>query len=748
MAFNNSIYRSPWARFLEWSQRVELVGRLTFFLVLASVASGILTYVAISTSSPFGPDPQTVLILLLIDLLLLLSLGIVVSRRLVILWLERRRGSAGSHLHTRMVLLFGLVAVAPAIIVSVFSALFFNIGLDSWFNERVSTAIDESVAVAESYLQEHQQKIRAEVLEMANELDRNALEIRNDKARFRSLLRSQASIRNLSEAIVFNRKGDILARSGLSFSMEFDLVDPSDLVLASQGNVVVITAENAERVRALVRLDRFVDTYLYVGSYVDSSVLIHADKTKSAAAEYQRLERDRGDLQITFALIFIVVALLLLLTAVLVALLFASRLVGPVSNLVNAAEEVSEGNLSARVPEGPEGDEIGGLSRAFNRMTSQLEGQRTELMAANEKLDTRRRFTEAVLSGVSSAVIGISFDGTVNLPNRAALSQLETTLENLIGKNLFDFLPELKNIFKNIQSFPDKLVSGQIEIERNNRIRTLHYRISAELSETNTDSFVVTFDDVTDLLTAQRNAAWSDIARRIAHEIKNPLTPIQLSAERLQKKYLSEVGSDKDVFKECTDTIIRQVNDIGSLIDEFSSFARMPAPVFKSVDFVKLVKQSIFLQEVSNQDIEYITQLPSSPLIYNCDSRQISQVFTNLLLNSSQAIDGRLIKNINSSKGKIFINLTQSKHRMQVEIIDNGVGLPKDIQNRLVEPYVTTKEKGTGLGLAIVAKVVDDHDGDLHISNNTLGGATVKLNFPLDGREKRSNHSPKDKDSM
>ena len=340
-----------------------------------------------------------------------------------------------------MVLLFSIVAVAPAIIVAVFSALFFNFGLQSWFNERVRTALEESVAVAEAYTREHRNLIRAEVLTMAGEINRQAAQIRNDPQAFRLLLDAETATRNLQEAIVFTRQGDILARAGLSFSMQFDLVSPGDLERAAQGEIVVITTDDDERVRALMRLDRLVDSYLYIGRFVDSRVLIHADKTKSAAAEYQRLESERSGIQITFVLIFIVVALLLLLAAVWVALVFSSRLAGPISNLVQAAGRVREGELSVRVPEGRVDNEIGSLSRAFNRMTSQLENQRTELIDANQQLDTRRRFTEAVLSGVSSGVIGLDADGRINLPNRSAVQLLETRTEALVGAYLVEVLP-------------------------------------------------------------------------------------------------------------------------------------------------------------------------------------------------------------------------------------------------------------------------------------------------------------------
>ena len=720
-------------RIVAWARSAELPRRLAVLLALAAVTSGVLTYAALSGSSPFGPDPQTAMSLLLVDLVLILSLGVVVSRRLVRLWLERRRGSAGSRLHTRMVLLFGLVAVAPAIVVSVFSALFFNFGLEAWFNERVQTALDESVAVAQSYLAEHRNQIRAEVLSMASEINRQAATIRNDPEAFRRLLTAEAARSNLPEAVVFNRNGAVLVRAGLSFSMQFDLVSQEELERAAQGEVVVVTTNDDERVRALVRIDRLVDTYLFVGRFVDSRVLIHANRTLSAVAEYQRLQSERGTIQVTFALIFIVVALLLLLASVWVALIFASRLSGPVSSLVQAAERVREGELSVRVPEGPADDEIGTLSRAFNRMTSQLEGQRTELMTANQQLDDRRRFTEAVLSGVSSGIIGLDAAGKVNLPNRASIQLLDTAAEDLVGTDFAAAVPEMAALLADARERPWRLAQGQVSIARKGNAHTLLVRIAAERSGEEVSGFVVTFDDVTELLTAQRNAAWADIARRIAHEIKNPLTPIQLSAERLRRKYRNEVASDPEVFEQCTETIIRQVGDIGRMIDEFSSFARMPAPVFRDENLAELIKQALFLQEVANPGIRYRTELPPGPVVLHCDSRQIAQVLTNLLLNAAEAIAGREPpgKGRRLPPGEIVVRVTADDAVATLEVMDNGCGLPAGDRSRLTEPYVSTRVKGTGLGLAIVVKVIDDHGGRLALADRPGGGAIVRVAFPL-----------------
>ncbi|MBT4710491.1 MAG: PAS domain-containing sensor histidine kinase [Alphaproteobacteria bacterium] len=734
MATESHFEAPPRSRIMGWARALDLGRNLPVGLAIAAFFSGVATYAALTGSSPFGPDPQTVQTLLLVDLVLVLLLGVVVSIRLVRLWIQRRRDIAGARLHTRIVGLFSLVAVAPAIIVAVFSALFFNFGIESWFSERVGTALDESVAVADAYLIEHRNQVRGEVLSMAGELNRQAGEIRNDPVRLRQMLATEAAIHDIPEAIVFQRDGTILARAGLTFSMEFDLLRdiPANLDRAAQGEVVVLTKDDDERVRALIRLDRWVDTYLYVGRLVDAQVLVHAGQTRSAVAEYQRLEDERSRIQITFVLIYIVVALLLLLAAVWVGLVFASRLINPVSTLIRAAEKVRGGDLGARVPEGPADDELASLGRAFNRMTSQLESQRSELMEANQQLNTRRRFTEAVLSGVSSGVIGLDTDGNINLPNRSAIQLLNVSADSLIGEPFSQAVPEMAPLLAEARERPGRKAQAQVNMVRGARPHVLMVRVTADRKDDAITGFVVTFDDVTELVAAQRSAAWSDIARRIAHEIKNPLTPIQLSAERLKRKYMHEIGTDPEVFRQCTETIIRQVSDIGRMIDEFSSFARMPAPVFHMADLVEVARQGLFLQQVAHPGVEYTTEFPADAVDVYCDSRQVAQVLTNLLLNAAEAISGRDKPDDGSElpSGKIILRVTAGADEAMLEVLDNGRGLPEEDRNRLTEPYVSTRLKGTGLGLAIVAKVMEDHKGTISIEDRAEGGACVRLVFP------------------
>jgi two-component system nitrogen regulation sensor histidine kinase NtrY len=495
-------------------------------------------------------------------------------------------------------------------------------------------------------------------------------------------------------------------------------------------------------VRALVRLDAFADTFLYVGRLVDPRVLGHMDQTRDAAKIYEELEGKRADLQISFALIFVVVALLLLLAAVWVGLAFANYLTRPIGGLIAAADRVGAGDLTARVGEAEGLDEIGSLSRSFNRMTGRLESQQSELLEANRQIDSRRRFIEAVLAGVSSGVIGLSPEGRVTHSNRRACNLLSAKPEALQGEELQNLLPGTAELVSRARRRSGRVGERQITVsESSGGSRTLLVRVAPELDERRILGFVVTLDDITELLAAQRKAAWADVARRIAHEIKNPLTPIQLSAERLKRKYLSQIENDPETFQTCTDTIVRHVGDIGRMVDEFSSFARMPAPVMDDADLVQLVDQAVFLQQLVDQavflqrnahpEIKINVKRPGQPVTASCDSQQIARALTNLLQNAIDAIAAkRAEEDCAPASGRIEIELFEDESCRAIIIEDDGPGLPKAERERLTEPYITTRKKGTGLGLAIVKKIMEDHSGDLRLEDGPDGGARVTLMFP------------------
>ncbi len=723
-----------YARVSQWGRRVGLGRKLSIALTVIALGFAFATYATITGSSPLGADTQTVLILLQIDLVLFLLLGLVVARSLVGLWIERRRGQVGSRLHMRLAMLFSLIALAPAIIVSVFSAVFFNFGMENWFNDRVKTAIVESRAVAEAYLKEHKQVIRGDVLSMARDLERALPLLTENPRQFSRILAGQGLVRNLSEIYVFDGSGRILAKWALGFVIDRDPVAPEIIERARSGEVVLLTSEADDRLRAIIKLDRFVDAFLYVGRFVEPRVLEHIDKTERAAAEYANIEGRRSSIEITFAMIFILVGMLLLFVAIWVGLVFANRLSRPISDLAGAAERVRAGDLSARVEEGPDSDELGLLSRAFNRMTDQLEGQRHELVQANRQLDERRHFIETVLGGVSAGVIGVDAEGRINLANRSACSLLAMDIDEQIGADISEVVPELSAMIGDAHTRPNRLVEAQISMQRVGRDRTLLVRLAADVVDRKVSGFVITFDDITELVAAQRKAAWSDVARRIAHEIKNPLTPIQLAAERLRRKYMNEITSDPETFSNCTDTIIRQVGDIGRMVDEFSAFARMPRPEMERENIGKICREALVLPRSAHPEIEFVSDIPGDPVMITGDSRQLSQVLTNLIQNAIDAIDGRVADGqAELAAGEIQLSLSLTEEDAEIVITDNGKGLPVEKRDRLTEPYMTTRTKGTGLGLAIVKTILEDHGGVLELKDRPDGknGASIRVMLPL-----------------
>jgi two-component system, NtrC family, nitrogen regulation sensor histidine kinase NtrY len=723
-----------------WAGRVALGRKIAIALAIPALGSGVATYLALTGAPPFGPHPGAVLSLLNLDLVLLLALGAIVAKRLIEVWAERRRGLAGSRLQIRLVVLFSLIAVTPTIIVAVFSYLFFAFGIEAWFSDKVRTAITESLAVAEAYLHEHQQAIRADVLAMANDLNRDMVKLALNPQHLDQVVSAQAALRGLTEAMVFDRAGHVLARSSLSFTLGFEPVPDEAMHLADTGDVAIMTNDSDDRVRALVRLNQYGEVYLYVGRFIEPRVLKYMEETQRAAAQYERLEGQRSGFQITFALIFMMVAMLFLVAAVAIGIHFATQLAVPVSRLITAAEQVRGGDLAARVPESDEDDELASLSRAFNRMTYQIESQQRELREANRQLDERRRFTETVLTGVSAGVIGLDRLGRINLPNRSASSLLGVDLEQAIGQDLAVVAPEMAELLNEAERRPERLAQSQVQLATGNRTRTLLVRIAAEQNESDIIGFVVTFDDITELLSAQRKAAWADIARRIAHEIKNPLTPIQLSAERLRRRYLKEIKSDAETFTICTDTIIRHVGDIGRMIDEFSSFARMPAPVLKLENLIEIAHQAAFLQRTAHPEIAFETNFPQNPVTVRCDARLVGQALINIVKNAIESIQARIAEQTASPPGRICVAVAEEAGHAWIIVEDNGKGLPQHGRERLTEPYVTTRAKGTGLGLAIVKKIMEDHEGQLVLEDAELGGARVSLVFTTS--EIRTSQSP------
>ncbi|MCK5574641.1 MAG: HAMP domain-containing protein, partial [Sphingomonadales bacterium] len=532
-------------QFIRWSRSVRLGNKLAIALAVLALISGTATFAAMTrTEAPFDPGGTTLQILLMVDVIIFLALAGIIARRLVIVWLEHRRGAAGSKLHARIVGFFSLVAVGPPILMAFFAALFLDLGIESWFSNKVRTTLENSLVVAESYIEEHRRVIQADILAMAADLNRQALRVEQNTSLLNLMVEDQAAKRALSEAIVFRGDGTLLARSTLNVNLSPEIGIPKlALQQMKSCELVTISEHDDDRVRALIRLENFFDGYLYVSRFVDTKVLGHVNAAKAAVADYQAIEGDRDAIQMRFNIVFLVVGLLVLMAAIWIGLSIATQMVAPISKLVDASGKVARGDLTARVPNLSTSDEIGVLSRAFNRMTSELASQQKALIQTNQKLDDRRRFTEAVLSGVSAGVVGLDQNGRVTLPNATAIDMLGGEIQQIEGRDIVDILPEALPLFEEARSTAKESVSSQISVLRRGNSRILSVRIAPERGDGRRSGFVMTFDDITDQLGDQRTAAWADVARRIAHEIKNPLTPIQLSAERLQRKYQNEIVS-------------------------------------------------------------------------------------------------------------------------------------------------------------------------------------------------------------
>lgn len=722
--------RGQWlSRFGMWYRRFRLGRILGFALPVLAVASGAATYFALTDAGPLGANQRNLNLLLYADLVLLLALAFVVIRRIVKLVVARRRGSAGSRLHIRLSVLFGLMAITPTILVLLFSILFFVNGMQAWFGDRILNLVESTQGVAEGYLAEHQENIKVDVLRMARDLNRDGPLLESNPRLLHQAINLQAQLRGLSEAIVFDGTGRVMARSGFTLALENEPIEKTYLEAARGGDVPIFQNDTGDRVRALTRLDNFLDAYLFVGRIVDPTVLSYTQRVGQAVDEFETLKDSNQEIIFFVTLMFLLVALLMMTAAVWMGLNVATDLSRPIGELIGAVEKVREGDLSVRVRELPPDDEIGILSRAFNRMTHQLSDQRRELVDTNQQLDERRRFTETVLSGVSAGVIGLDRKGNIDLPNLSASRLLGIKIEDMVGQPLSKIAPDIGRLLGEARKRRSRPIEAQIKINRDGEVRTLIVAVAVEELQGKIVGYVVTFDDVSALLEAQWKGAWADVARRIAHEIRNPLTPIQLSAERLKRKYLKEIKSDRETFEVCTDTIVRQVDDIGRMIEEFSNFARMPAPVLRLENLSELCRQALFLQRNAHPTIDFIAVMPEEPVYATCDGRQMSQVVTNLLQNAADAMERR---DAGNGQPRVILRLQEDNGRTVIEVEDNGPGLPGEGRDKLVEPYVTTRQKGTGLGLAIVRKILEDHGGSLILGDAPNGGALIRAEFVRD----------------
>ena len=720
-------------------------GRLGLLLVLLAVISGLSTFVILTGLTPIRPTQQVVISLLTVNGLIVATMAAMIGWQLWNLYQERRRGIAGAALHTRIVSLLGLFAAVPAIIVALFAAVTLNRGLDTWFSERTQSIVDSAITVAESYLNEQGDIVRNDIEAIANGIDQQKAIYDSNRNLFLRRLATITSLRSLTAAYVINQS-EKRVEASVTANRRVVFNAPSDEFLkkATAGEPVVDGPSNGNLIRALVKLKNFDNHYLYIYRTVNPEVIQQLAKARAEKAEYDQLRDQRTGLQLTFALMYSGVMFVFLLAAIWLGMWFADRLVEPVVNLVGAARRVSRGQLDAKVDVRRGTGDLATLGSTFNQMTEQLQSQRDELVATNHQLDERRRFSEAVLSGVTAGVIGLDSKGIITLANRSALQLLGLTNKELIGHGLAKALPQMNPLFRKASNKANGTAEGQINFRSDSQERNFVVRVTTERSSEDEHGYVVTFDDITDLVSAQRTSAWADIARRIAHEIKNPLTPIQLSAERLRRKYGKEIQSDPKVFDQCTETIIRQVGDIGRMVDEFSSFARMPSAVLEKQDLVGVVKEAMVLQKASMPEVTFATDFPASQIEADFDRRLITQAVINLVKNAIEAVESRHQAG-DDAPASIKVAVRDTKGKVQIDVADNGIGLPKENRARLTEPYMTTREKGTGLGLAIVKRVMEEHDGRLELHDAPADfeggkGALVRLTFPKNS----TNGAPQD----
>ncbi len=670
--------------------------------------------------------------LLVADLVIAIALVSVVAVRLTQLWLDRRRGAAGSRLHMRLVLVCSVFTITPTVIVTIILSLLV-ISLTDFVVKPSQASYEAARAIGEPVRRAREQEILNDIGAISAPLQAEGVDAVRDPAATKALLERLIEGRPIIEATVLDADKGVIAQAKAPDAMGMaNPVPPAQFLWQAVNQARPVQIESPTGAYFVMQLFVGEPLFLATGHAVDLRVVDYIKSIEFAGSFYSQIESALRRSQLILFVVCGAIAFLMLLAAVWLAILFATRLTEPIGGLMLAAERVRGGDLSARVEEGPPNDELGQLARSFNRMASQIEQQRGELVHANTELDTRRRLTDAVLAGVSAGILSVDVEGIVMRSNRSALDLLALPEDGVLGRPLIAVMPELGPLVAQAAERPERMTQGQVEILQRGARQILLVRISAATGA----GFVVTFDDVTDLMSAQRMAAWGDVARRIAHEIKNPLTPIQLSAERLKRRYLKQIKEDPETFSMCTDTIIRQVGDIGRMVDEFSSFARMPRPTVKEEDAKEMCQQALFLQRNGNPDIHYTANLPTHPVTLNCDRRQVAQVLTNILKNSAEAIEGRdETANTPLPQGEISLSLIEDGAGVRIVVEDNGRGLPKEGRERLTEPYMTTRSKGTGLGLAIVKKIMEDHGGFLSLQDREGGGARISLVFRRDAKE-------------
>ena len=702
------------------------IGTLT---VIAALWSALATFLILAGATPIVPTHEVVLSVLGLNGLLVLFLVGMVAWETKGLVRARLAGAAAARLHGRVVGLFSLVATLPAILVALVASVTLERGLQPWFSEQMRDVIFKSVEVADAYATGQCQSLAREIRVLADDLARARPVLDVDRRWFDEFITSRATALGLPVMRIVKPPNETVARANIDV-----LKDPPALSketfdeAQNSADPICVVPREGRVFGAVLRLPQYEGAYLFVAREVNPLAVEFPTIARAAAVEYLAIDSRRQGIQIAFASMFALIALIVLFSAIWFGLNFANRLVAPIRRLIHATDQVASGNFYAQVPVRKAEGDLAHLGETFNKMTSELRRQHDSLTAATDLIDRRRRFTEAVLSGVSAAVIGLDGRGVITIVNPSAETLLGAARETLVGAPIADAVPEIGALFEELQRTRQRLAQEQIQLVRNNRDRTINVRVTSEQARGEEKGFVVTLDDITDLVSAQRTSAWADVARRIAHEIKNPLTPIQLSAERIRRKYGKMITSDREVFDQCTSTIVRQVDDIKRMVDEFSSFARMPKPTIGREDIVDTVRHVLVMMRIAHPEIAFVDQLPLTPVEADFDRRLMSQSVTNIIKNAAEAIAA--VPEEERGEGKIRVAVGREGDDVVIEISDNGKGFPTEGRHRLLEPYMTTREGGTGLGLAIVSKILEEHGGGIELRDNPAGrGGLVRMWF-------------------
>ncbi|MEO9515737.1 MAG: PAS domain-containing sensor histidine kinase [Paracoccaceae bacterium] len=723
----------PWLRRFRRRRRVR--NAATLGLVILGPVLAVCTFLILG---PFdrGASAPSLRLVLLADLIYVIVVAALILAQIARLIAARRAKSAGSRLHLRLTALFALLALIPTVIVAVFAVLTLNIGLEGWFSDRVSRVVGNSLSAAQAY----ERETRDDLVEDAQALARYFDTLRSEQLDPDTdlLAEGQRLIqRGLREAYLVDGSGEITARGDRSYLFDFERPPLENLEKAREDGIFIVEDWPNSEFRALVPLESYADRYLYVGRDVDGEILSLVDETQETVRLYQQLESERGRVLFEFGLLYLGFAVILILAAIWLGLWFAERLSGPVGRLTGAAQQVGSGDLDVQVPEEDGDDEIALLGRYFNQMTRQLKGQRQTLLDNTRQIERRRRLFDSVLTSVTSGVVGLDSEGRVTFVNRSAERLLDWS-DDRQSLALAVAVPEFAALFALLRAGSEEVATGEVKVTRNGRAESLLVRMSTRRSEEGRlEGYVLAFEDVTDLVSAQRMAAWGDVARRIAHEIKNPLTPIQLSAERIKRKFSPKLVEDSDALIHMTDTIIRQTNGLRRIVDEFSRFARMPEPEKRSHDLVEIVREAVTLQRAGQPDVEFDSRLPSTSVLAEIDETMIGQALTNLVKNAGEAIQTLQTKGAPEGHApEIRVTMDPLDDQVRITIADNGVGLPED-RAKLFEPYVTTRDEGTGLGLPIVKKIIEEHGGTLVLQDapifgeNEHFGAMAVITLPL-----------------